>query len=256
MNSTSYQHNLGCIYSVLPEFQLISTEIGATITFFILKNQAVINGITLEEGRFISFDSKSHKNHFEIATPENATLFWLISYGIQRPLIVRENKSAPRSSLQMYYWMSKIMLQLKDRKVMPWEIKKNSLVLEALISEDQKSYKVKSGKFENVFAIVKAMDDLQKVPMRNWTVALPINATHLSPQEFQRIFRAIYGISVNELLTCQKMFLAANLLQQSQQSIATIGTSIGFSSDRNFTTSFKHHFNTTPASFRKVTDIA
>nr|WP_214459739.1 helix-turn-helix transcriptional regulator [Flavihumibacter fluvii] len=88
--------------------------------------------------------------------------------------------------------------------------------------------------------------------MNTWNVATLTNTPHISPHEFQRIFKTIFPVSVNEWLTSQKMFLAANLLLHSQQSIASIGAAIGFSSDSNFTTSFNRHFLTTPALFRKT----
>jgi AraC-like DNA-binding protein len=255
MNNTSYQSNIGCIYTALPEIQQITIEPDTTITFFFLKNPATINGNTFGEGRFMTLDANIHNHQFKITTPENTTLFWVISARPQQTINVHLKKDAPRISLQMNYWMSKIMLQLKDPEATPWQINNNSLLLEALIAEGQQFYGAENGKFEQVFAVVKAVEDLHKAPMNTWTVALAINATHLTPYEFKRIVKLIYGISVNELLTYQKMLLAANLLQQSQQSIAAIGATIGFNSDRNFTTSFKRHFNTTPASFRKITSI-
>jgi AraC-like DNA-binding protein len=255
MNNTSYQYNVGSIYSPLPEIQQITIEHDTTITFFFLKNPATINGSNFSEGRFITLDANIHNHQFEINTPENTSLFWIISAGPNRPINVQGKKNAPCISLQMNYWMSKIILQLKDPEVTSWQINNNSLILEALIIEWQQFYKAKSGKFEHVFAVVKAIEDLHKAPMNTWTVALAIKATHLTAYEFKRIVKVIYGISVNELLTHQKMFLAANLLLQSQQSIAAIGATIGFNSDRNFTTSFKRHFNTTPALFRKTVSI-
>ena len=74
----------------------------------------------------------------------------------------------------------------------------------------------------------------------------------MSPRTFARRFRAETGTTPYHWLTNQRVLLAERLLEESDDSIERIATSVGFSN----ATAFRHHFarlrGTTPQAYRRL----
>lgn len=85
---------------------------------------------------------------------------------------------------------------------------------------------------------------------------LPINATSVvkasgvSRSALERKFRQLLGRTILEEITFHRIKEAKHLLTTTDQSIQYIATSIGFSSSRQFSTSFKKHTGLPPRAFR------
>ncbi|TCS96805.1 bifunctional transcriptional activator/DNA repair enzyme AdaA [Hazenella coriacea] len=74
---------------------------------------------------------------------------------------------------------------------------------------------------------------------------------HGSPYHLQRLFKRVKGQSPTEYLQQVRLEKAIHQLVTTNQSIANIGTSVGFSSTPYFTALFKKKTGTTPSSYRK-----
>ena len=75
---------------------------------------------------------------------------------------------------------------------------------------------------------------------------------HISPWQFQRIFRAVLGDSIGNYIRGRRLTLAAQCLQQDKKmGILDISIQFQFSSQETFTRAFKKMFKVTPAKFRE-----
>ncbi len=79
-------------------------------------------------------------------------------------------------------------------------------------------------------------------------------ATGVSKWYFQRIFKGVTGDSLGDYIRKRRISQAALELVESDRPIIHLAIDYGFESQEAFTRSFKSHFETTPAKFRKNRD--
>lgn len=77
-----------------------------------------------------------------------------------------------------------------------------------------------------------------------------INTTTL-----KKAFKDIYGISIAAHMKEHRMQRAAELLQETQDSIAQIARSVGYESQSRFTTAFKETYGVLPTEYRKGSSL-
>jgi AraC-like DNA-binding protein len=75
-------------------------------------------------------------------------------------------------------------------------------------------------------------------------------AAHLSPAHFSREFRAAFGETPHQYLLTRRLERAAELLRNTDRSVADICFTVGLSSVGSFTTSFGRTFGLSPTVYR------
>ena len=75
-------------------------------------------------------------------------------------------------------------------------------------------------------------------------------AAHLSPAHFSREFRRAFGETPHQYLLTRRLERAAELLRNTDRSIADICFTVGLSSVGSFTTSFGRTYGLTPPEYR------
>ena len=77
-------------------------------------------------------------------------------------------------------------------------------------------------------------------------------AVGIHPAHLARMFRQQYHCSIGEYLRDLRLEHASHLLSTSNDSLAEIALSVGYSDQSHFSTAFKRHTNLTPAEFRRI----
>lgn len=72
-----------------------------------------------------------------------------------------------------------------------------------------------------------------------------------NPTTLKEVFKPVYETSITALIKEHCMELVAQLLFETDLSIAEIGQRIGYKSQSRFTTAFKAYFHTLPKEYRK-----
>ena len=75
-------------------------------------------------------------------------------------------------------------------------------------------------------------------------------AAHLSPAHFSREFRRTFGETPHQYLLTRRLERAAELLRNTDYSVAEICLTVGLSSVGSFTTSFGRAFGLSPTAYR------
>jgi AraC-like DNA-binding protein len=91
------------------------------------------------------------------------------------------------------------------------------------------------------------MDARYRDPLDVPTLA---GAAHLSPAHFSREFRRAFGETPHQYLLTRRLERAAELLRNTDYSVAEICLAVGLSSVGSFTTSFGRAFGLTPTAYR------
>jgi AraC-like DNA-binding protein len=73
---------------------------------------------------------------------------------------------------------------------------------------------------------------------------------HLSPAHFSREFRRAFGETPHQYLLTRRLERAAELLRNTDRSIADVCFTVGLSSVGSFTTTFGRTFGVTPTAYR------
>jgi AraC-like DNA-binding protein len=76
------------------------------------------------------------------------------------------------------------------------------------------------------------------------------SAAHLSPAHFSREFRRTFGESPHQYLLTRRLERAAELLRNTDWTVAEICASVGFRSLGSFTTTFGRTFGLSPTAYR------
>src|SRR5215211_7275649 len=77
-------------------------------------------------------------------------------------------------------------------------------------------------------------------------------AAHLSPAHFSREFRRAFGETPHQYLLTRRLERAAELLRNTDHSVAEICLEVGLRSVGSFTTSFRRMYGMTPTAYRSV----
>jgi AraC-like DNA-binding protein len=81
-------------------------------------------------------------------------------------------------------------------------------------------------------------------------VATLARAAHLSPAHFSREFRRAFGETPHQYLLTRRLERAAELLRNTDWSIADVCFAVGLSSVGSFTTTFGRTYGVTPTEYR------
>jgi AraC-like DNA-binding protein len=83
-------------------------------------------------------------------------------------------------------------------------------------------------------------------------VATLARAAHLSPAHFSREFRRAFGETPHQYLLTRRLERAAELLRNTDHSVADICVAVGLRSVGSFTTSFGRAFGKSPRAYRSA----
>jgi AraC-like DNA-binding protein len=75
-------------------------------------------------------------------------------------------------------------------------------------------------------------------------------AAHLSPAHFSREFRRAFGETPHQYLLTRRLERAAELLRNTDRSVADVCFSVGLRSIGSFTTSFRRSYGLSPTEYR------
>jgi AraC-like DNA-binding protein len=89
-------------------------------------------------------------------------------------------------------------------------------------------------------------------PARAWTVAELAALASMSRSAFARRFTELVGSSPLAYLTAWRMSLARERLRDTDDSLASIATAVGYSSEFSFAATFKRHNGTAPGRWRRA----
>lgn len=84
----------------------------------------------------------------------------------------------------------------------------------------------------------------------NYTLEQAAQKCHLSPSYFSRVFKKHFRVAYSDYLIQHKLYNAARLLGQSDNSVTELAYELGFSSPSYFIKQFKKHFKLTPHQYR------
>lgn len=73
----------------------------------------------------------------------------------------------------------------------------------------------------------------------------------IDPTTLKAAFKAVYGTSLAAHIKTHRMERAAQLLRETEDSVAKIASQVGYESQSKFTASFKQMFHTLPSEYRK-----
>jgi transcriptional regulator GlxA family with amidase domain len=104
--------------------------------------------------------------------------------------------------------------------------------------------------------ILKAIALLQAAPDKRWTVERLARAVGLSRAAFARRFEGAAGLTPLRYLTRYRMLFAAELLRDSDASLAEVAARVGYESQFAFSRAFKRHHGLAPGVFRRSAPAA
>jgi AraC-like DNA-binding protein len=97
--------------------------------------------------------------------------------------------------------------------------------------------------------IREAINAMHESPGRRWTLQAMAEQAAMSRTTFAVKFKELVGLSPMDYLTRWRMALAANRLTDSRDSIAEIGLTLGYESEKSFSTAFKRVMNCPPRQY-------
>lgn len=105
-------------------------------------------------------------------------------------------------------------------------------------------------------SIERALELLRADLSKYWTVTLLARAVGLSRPVFAREFVRMLKLSPMRYLTNQRMQVAAQLLCNTDASLAEIATHVGYRSEFAFGRAFKRHHHVAPGTYRRHATVA
>lgn len=99
--------------------------------------------------------------------------------------------------------------------------------------------------------VTRALALIHSRPRERWTLQALAKASGLSRSAFVRRFRRDVGVSPLRYLTERRLHLAAELLVQTDESLAAIAAQVGYESEFAFSRAFKRHSGHAPGAFRR-----
>lgn len=106
----------------------------------------------------------------------------------------------------------------------------------------------KEGHIEKLKSVIKYVELHYGSPM---TIAKMAELAGFSESHFMKYFKQTMGVSFTSYLNDYRLTMAARLLLQSDATILSIATEVGFDNLSYFNRVFKKQFHTTPSEFRK-----
>jgi AraC-like DNA-binding protein len=92
---------------------------------------------------------------------------------------------------------------------------------------------------------------LHQEPSHHWTIAELARKVGLSRSRLAERFRHYLGESPMAYLALWRLKLGAEILQNTDDSVAEVAMSVGYGSEAAFNRAFKRHFDSPPAHFRR-----
>lgn len=100
-----------------------------------------------------------------------------------------------------------------------------------------------------------AITKMHNEPGHTWTVQSLAECVGMSRSVFSEKFREIVGLTPMEYLTRWRMFLAANRLEHTSDSLSTIAQSLGYVSDSAFGKAFRRIMGTSPRHYVRQSQL-
>jgi AraC-like DNA-binding protein len=94
-----------------------------------------------------------------------------------------------------------------------------------------------------------AINVMHETPGAKWTLETLAERAAMSRTTFALRFKELVGLSPMDYLTRWRMTLAANRLTQSRDTVAEIGLTLGYESEKSFSTAFKRVMNCSPRQY-------
>lgn len=102
--------------------------------------------------------------------------------------------------------------------------------------------------------IFRSLAMIEEKIQERLTVEMLAAGVNFSKYHYQRIFREAVGDTVMRYVTRRKLFLAAEELAGTKDSVLEVALRYGYDSHEGFTRSFKAHIGVTPTEYRKYHD--
>ena len=99
--------------------------------------------------------------------------------------------------------------------------------------------------------IFRSLAMIEEKLHKKLTVEMLANAIHFSKYHYQRIFRETVGETVMRYVNRRRLFLAAEDLAGTEDSVLEIALRYGYDSHEGFTRSFRAYLGVTPTEYRK-----
>jgi transcriptional regulator GlxA family with amidase domain len=99
--------------------------------------------------------------------------------------------------------------------------------------------------------VARVLRALRADPARPWRVRELTKIAGASRASLARLFRAAVGVSPKRWLTAYRLEQAANLLQESDRTLAEVATDVGYVTEFALSRAFKRRFGVSPARYRK-----
>lgn len=97
------------------------------------------------------------------------------------------------------------------------------------------------------------IDALLREPGVDWSIARLAQVTGMSRATFVRHFSHRTGMTVGTFLTHVRMMIAADLLTETDRTVAAVAAEVGYHSESAFSRAFRLASGSTPARFRRNT---
>lgn len=104
---------------------------------------------------------------------------------------------------------------------------------------------------KNKNPIFRSLTMIEKRIQEKLTVEMLAEDIHFSKYHYQRIFRETMGETVMRYVTRRRLFMAAQDLAKTEDSVLAIALKYGYDSHEGFTRSFKAYLGVTPMEYRK-----
>lgn len=99
--------------------------------------------------------------------------------------------------------------------------------------------------------LFKLRDEIDKHPAHQKTIKELSRQTGLNRNKLHYGFKKLFGRSIHEYYTRQRLQLALRLLRETPSAVSEIAYQVGYSEPTNFTSAFKKYFNVLPSQIRK-----
>lgn len=104
---------------------------------------------------------------------------------------------------------------------------------------------------EQVAIIRQVHDQLAQNLDTRYTIDALSHQYHLNPTTLKTVFKAVYGDSIAAHIKAHRMRRAAELLRQTQDSVAQIARAVGYENQSKFTAAFKETYHLLPTEYRR-----